>query len=260
LPCHDGALPLHRALSSLKFAAYSPFARICFPTEHLTDRVEHVAQKKLLDLFNKRTPVQLLCHLSPQACCTATMTSFSSAAGGMSWPLDSFLDSIRLEEDVEQFPIGKRLNGNIMSQQELLEDIHAVISIAPMALAIRSRGLGLYPFCLPLLQVPTTRSESRLKPASAEGYENRKRFTLSLAYDCCSQILLCYSDISRMTFLRAVSRDDSGDDDEQGMEQPRGCAHQPTLTLSPRWMHETLPLRPPPPQQKEEEGKSLGGL
>jgi HSF-type DNA-binding len=57
--------------------------------------------------------------------------------------------------------------------------------------------------------------------------------------------------------LRAVSRDDSGDDDEQGMEQPRGCAHQPTLTLSPRWMHETLP--PPPQQQEEEEeGKSLG--
>jgi hypothetical protein len=185
--CKAGALlPLHRALRSLEFAGRSCPIRLSFPTEHLTDQAEHVTHAKLLDLFNKRTPVQLLCHLSPQACGTAAMTSISSSAGDMRphFPLDLFLESIRLD-DPDWFPGDKPIPMRL-SQQELLEDIHAVISNSPMALDIRSGDLGLYPFCLPQLQVPRPSRFHMcldLVYTRAECEEKKACFLLSLAYD-----------------------------------------------------------------------------
>jgi hypothetical protein len=184
LQCNAGALPLHRALRSLKFAVRPCDIPLSFPTEHLTDQAEHVAHARLLDLFNKRTPVQLLCHLSPKACCTAAKTSFSFSSGDMPrLPLDSFLESLRLEYDPHCFP-GDEPTLMKLSQQELLEDIHAVISNSPMAPDIRSRDLGLYPFCLPQLQVPPSRYMClNLVYARAKCEANGECFLLSLAYD-----------------------------------------------------------------------------
>jgi hypothetical protein len=177
---NGGSLPLHRALSTLKFAAGRRLFLIRFPTEHLTDRVKEVAHAQLVDLFNKATAVQLLCHLCPEACRIAAVTALSTSVRDERLPLDSFLHSIHLEESSQCFPGDERRWRQMypcpISLQELLEDIYAVISNAPMALETRQRDTGLYPFCLPLLQV--TKRESH----PHEIYK-RKSFSLTLAYE-----------------------------------------------------------------------------
>jgi hypothetical protein len=177
---NGGSLPLHRAFSTLKFAAGRRHFLIRFPTEHLTDRVKEVAHAQLVDLFNRATAVQLLCHLCPEACRIAAVTALSTSVRDERLPLDSFLYSIHLEENSWRFPGDDKhwykMHPYQISQQELLEDIHAVISNAPMALETRQRDTGLYPFCLPLLQV--TKRESH----PHEIYK-RESFSLTLAYE-----------------------------------------------------------------------------
>jgi hypothetical protein len=165
-----GVLPLHEALRTIELAVRPCAARIRFPKEHLVaDRIEHSENVKLLDLFNKRTAVQLLCHLSPQACCMEVLTSSSSSSLGL--PLEILLCSIPPEHPITFPDDGDDFE---LSCQELLEDIHAVICSAPMALETLSREFQLYPFCLPQMQMPcSTYSDSRKKEC----------FALTLAYD-----------------------------------------------------------------------------
>ena len=175
---NNGSLPLHDALGSLSFAARSCLPLIRFPTEHLTDQVDHVAHATLLDLFNKRTPVQLLCHLAPQACRTGIPMPDSTSADDALLPLDSFLFSMH---DSSRYPTNDPLLRRVaLSHEELLDDINAVISNAPMTLERKNPFVGLYPFCLPQLQVHP--SESAAGPGSAADSENRARFLLSLTY------------------------------------------------------------------------------
>ena len=173
---NGGSLPLHRAFSTLKFAARCRHFLIFLQTEHLTDPVS----EQLVDLFNKATAVQLMCHLCPEACRIAAVAALSTSVRDGRLPLDSFLHSIHLEENSWRFPGDDKhwykMHPYQISQQELLEDIHAVISNAPMALETRQRDTGLYPFCLPLLQV--TKRESR----PHEIYK-RESFSLTLAYE-----------------------------------------------------------------------------
>ena len=174
---NNGSLPLHDALGSLSFAARSCLPLIRFPTEHLTDQVDHVAHATLLDLFNKRTPVQLLCHLAPQACRTGVPNPDSTSADDVIYVLDSFMLSIQNSSCI---PIGGLPNsfGKVLSHQELLDDIHAVISNSPMALVTRNPHIGLYRFCLPQLQ--DFASELSL---STWEFEESACFSLTLAYD-----------------------------------------------------------------------------
>ena len=149
---------------------------IRFPTEHLTDQVDHIAHATLLDLFNKKTPVQLLCHLAPQACRTGVLIDSTDDA---LLPLDSFLFSVH---DSLLYPTNDQLLLRVaLSHQEVLDDIHAVISNASMTLERKNPFVGLYPFCLPQLQVHP--SESAAGPGSAADSENRARFSLTLTYD-----------------------------------------------------------------------------
>ena len=174
---NNGSLPLHDVLESLSFAPRSCLSLIRFPTEHLTDQVDHVAHATLLDLFNKRTAVQLLCHLSPQACRTGIPNPDSTSADDVRYVLDLFLCSIQKSSC---FPSsdGPPVLGFVLSHQELLDDIHAVISNSPMALVTRNPDFGLYRFCLPQLQdFASERSFSTVES------ENRACFSLSMAYD-----------------------------------------------------------------------------
>ena len=175
---NNGSLPLHRALRTVKlFAARPCLSLIRFPTEHLTDQVDHVADATVLDLFNKRTAVQLLCHLAPQACRTGIPNPDSTSADDVRYVLDLFLCSIQKSSC---FPSsdGPPVLGFVLSHQELLDDIHAVISNSPMALVTRNPDFGLYRFCLPQLQdFASERSFSTVES------ENRACFSLSMAYD-----------------------------------------------------------------------------
>ena len=165
-----GLLPLHEALRTTYLAAHPCITRIRFPKEHLVaDLIEHSENVKLLDFFNKRTAVQLLCHLSPQACCMEVLTSSSSSSLGL--PLEILLCSIPPQHPATFPGDGHSFE---LSCQELLEDIHAFICSAPMALETLSREFQLYPFCLPQMQMPcATHSDSTKKEC----------FALTLAYD-----------------------------------------------------------------------------
>jgi len=172
---NHGSLPLHDALGSLRSAAPSCLSLIRFPTEHLTDQVDHVAHATLLDLFNKRTAVQLLCHLAPQACRTGIPDPDSTSADDVLYVLDVFLWPIL---NSSCFSTDDRPPVYVLSHQELLDDIHAVISNSPMALVTRNPDFGLYRFCLPQLQ----NSASELSFSTVES-ENMARLSLTLAYD-----------------------------------------------------------------------------
>jgi hypothetical protein len=190
---NNGSLPLHEALRNVKILTRHPGCYfIRFPKEQRAGRAKHDAEHlKLLDLFNKKSAVQLLCHLSPQACRIALKSS-ASASSSLSHlipskneenqdevarlPLHGLLCSIHLEASPRSIPAH---DGYSLSHQEFLDDVDAIISSAPLALETRDPEFRLYPFCLPQLKLCPTDALI----FSTSQAENRECFLLSLAFD-----------------------------------------------------------------------------
>jgi hypothetical protein len=144
---NNGTLPLHEAMKA-SVACRRPVQpnRIHFKaaTSSSGDPLSS-EQIKLIELFNKTTAVQLLCHLSPRACKIAHAPSPEDPPR---LPLDMFLSSLALEQE------RIRREGHfqwILFTHELLQDIRAIIAKAPQALETRSLPTRVYPFCLPQL-------------------------------------------------------------------------------------------------------------
>jgi hypothetical protein len=184
---NNGTLPLHEAMKA-SVACRRPVQpnRIHFKaaTSSSGDPLSS-EQIKLIELFNKTTAVQLLCHLSPRACKIAHAPSPEDPPR---LPLDMFLSSLALEQE------RIRREGHfqwILFTHELLQDIRAIIAKAPQALETRSLPTRVYPFCLPQLNWSNS-SVSVSSSASIRCEDDNvaiatECFLLTLAFDLLQQ-------------------------------------------------------------------------
>ena len=163
-------LPLEEAFRTIRFAITPCQWSIRFPMDQMDNQSSHSEHAKILELFNKRTAVQLLCHLSVRANQSSSRPCNHENQAYARMPLDSFLHSLYLERPL-QFQLPVHDDSYYLSRNELMEDIRAVVFSAPLALETRNREFGLFPFCLPQLQ-----------PSPPES-EEMECFLLSLAYD-----------------------------------------------------------------------------
>jgi len=151
---------------------------------------------KILDLFNKKTPVQLLCHLTRERFLMSGGDEDRSSSSRRLHhidPLHVFLRSfVKERQCIERYWTRGRTydwdNWRGPDSTEFFNDIRAVIGIASNALEIchHEDDTGLYPFCMPqqrLLQHDDSAATTTPWSVPDEDMETFKCFSLNLAFE-----------------------------------------------------------------------------
>jgi len=198
--------PLYQALDASNMSLYQQqkaYPRngheIHFHKEHLPN---DSPDGKLLHLFNKTRAVQLLCYLMTT---TTTMTKTNITTILQSPPpppppsfnerkdpltrlphdlLDIFLNSLHVNRERI---VDDRNWYCVRNIPELLEDLHTILDKIPHALEFRNPNTGLYPFCMPQLQMSTSSSSlpnpNRPSLSPCRLAEDFRCFFLTLAFE-----------------------------------------------------------------------------
>jgi len=218
-------LLLHEALNAKNMCIYpckpSGTVKIIFQHEQLANG--DGSDSKLLELFNKNSPVQLLCHL------TRDRFSDEDRSRIRIDPLNVFLSSFAVERREIEHDWARSADVRMPDTTDFLDDIRAIIGIASYSLETCNEDTGLYPFCVPQLQPHDSTPASSL-PHVIEAF---RRFYLSLSFELLkANPALVLRHLEESDEDTTSKRTTSGSQHEEAKKMPRKRSHQDSFPTS----------------------------